>query len=133
MIEASVLPPKDINHDQSIWGLATCSKMHETRHSPLRALSNVRRPFLGPEVTLTAASYRYNDGSPVTEQCMDEDDVRIGNDVWLGARAIVLPELTIGGGAVIGAGALVRNDIPATAIAVGVPARAVGCRVLLEA
>ncbi|MEM1232534.1 MAG: acyltransferase [Pseudomonadota bacterium] len=84
--------------------------------------------LFGPEVMVTAAGYRFNDGSPVTEQAMDEEDIVIGNDVWLGTRAIVLPGARIGAGAIIGAGALVRGEIPAGAIAVGTPARVVGQR-----
>lgn len=84
--------------------------------------------LFGPDVLVTAAGYRFNDGSPVTEQAMDEADVRIGDDVWIGARAIVLPGTTIGNGAIIGAGALVRGEIPENGIAVGVPAKLVGTR-----
>lgn len=49
--------------------------------------------------------------------------VTIGNDVWIGARAIVLSNLTIGDGAVIGAGAVVTKDVPRYAIVAGNPAR----------
>lgn len=84
--------------------------------------------LFGPEVFVTAAGYRFNDGSPVTKQAMDEADVVIGADAWLGARAIVMPGARIGDGAIIGAGAVVRGEIPAGAIAVGVPARVVGQR-----
>lgn len=84
--------------------------------------------LFGPDVLVTAAGYRFNDGSPVTEQAMDEADVRIGSDVWIGAKAIVLPGTTIGNGAIVGAGALVRGSIPENGIAVGVPAKVVGMR-----
>lgn len=84
--------------------------------------------LFGPEVMVTAAGYRFNEGSPITAQAMDEADVTIGNDVWLGTRVIVLPGARIGDGAVIGAGAVVRGEIPAFAIAVGAPARVVGYR-----
>jgi acetyltransferase-like isoleucine patch superfamily enzyme len=84
--------------------------------------------LFGPEVIVTAANYRFNDGAPVTEQLMDEGDVVIGDDVWIGARAIILPGVAIGDGAIIGAGALVRDDVPTFGIAVGVPARVVGTR-----
>lgn len=84
--------------------------------------------LFGPDVVVTAAGYRYNDGTPVTQQASDEADVIIGRDVWLGARVIVLPGTVIGDGAIIGAGALVRSEIPAMAVAVGTPARVVGSR-----
>jgi acetyltransferase-like isoleucine patch superfamily enzyme len=47
----------------------------------------------------------------------------IGNDVWIGAGAIILPEVKIGNGAIIGAGAVVTCDVPAYAMVVGVPAK----------
>ena len=84
--------------------------------------------LFGPEVMVTASNYRFDDGSPVTQQAMDEADVIIGRDVWLGTRAIVLPGAQIGDGAIIGAAAIVRGVIPAGAIAVGAPARVVGQR-----
>jgi len=52
----------------------------------------------------------------------------IGNDVWLGARVIVLPGVVIGDGAVIGVGAVVTKDVPPLAIMVGVPAKNIGMR-----
>jgi len=84
--------------------------------------------LFGPEVMVTAANYRFNDGSPVTRQLMDEKDVIIGRDVWLGARAVVLPGVTIGDGAIIGAAAVVTRSAPAGAIVVGQPAKVVGQR-----
>lgn len=50
----------------------------------------------------------------------------IEDDVFIGARAIVLKGVTIGKGAVIGAGSVVTKDVPAFAIAVGNPAHVVG-------
>jgi phosphonate metabolism protein (transferase hexapeptide repeat family) len=49
--------------------------------------------------------------------------VVMGNDVWIGHGAIVLPGITLGNGAAIGAGAVVSRDVPPFAIVVGVPGR----------
>lgn len=54
--------------------------------------------------------------------------VVIHDDVWIGAHAVVLPGVTIGRGAVVGAGAVVTNDVPAYAIVMGMPARVVRYR-----
>jgi len=49
--------------------------------------------------------------------------VKIGNDVWIGRRAIIMPGVTIGNGVIVGAGAVVTKDIPDFCVAGGVPAR----------
>jgi maltose O-acetyltransferase len=50
--------------------------------------------------------------------------VRIGRNVWIGGGAIVLPGVTVGDDAIIGAGSVVTRDVPAGATVVGNPARA---------
>jgi acetyltransferase-like isoleucine patch superfamily enzyme len=54
--------------------------------------------------------------------------ILIGNDVWIGARAVVLDGVIIGDGAIIGACAVVTKDVPPYAIVVGVPAKIVRYR-----
>jgi phosphonate metabolism protein (transferase hexapeptide repeat family) len=58
--------------------------------------------------------------------------VEIGDDVWIGHNAIVMPGVTIGTGAAIGSGAVVTHDVPPFAIVVGVPARVLRFRVDAE-
>ncbi|MDR1464962.1 MAG: sugar O-acetyltransferase [Oscillospiraceae bacterium] len=53
--------------------------------------------------------------------------VTIGDNVWIGANAVILPGVTIGDNAVIGAGSVVSRDVPPNVVAVGSP-----CRVLRE-
>lgn len=65
---------------------------------------------------------------PIREQGASCAPVRIGNGVWLAARVVVVKGVSIGDGAIVGAGAVVTKDIPAGAIAVGVPARVVKMR-----
>jgi acetyltransferase-like isoleucine patch superfamily enzyme len=49
----------------------------------------------------------------------------IEDDVWLGTNAVVLPGVTVGRGAVVGAGAVVTRDVPPFTVVAGVPARAI--------
>ena len=55
-------------------------------------------------------------------------EIVIGDNVWMGARATIAGPVAIGEGAVIGAGAVVRENVPVSAIAVGIPARGVSTR-----
>ncbi len=50
--------------------------------------------------------------------------VHIGDNVWIGGAAVILPGVTIGDDAVIGAGSVVTRDVPAGAVVVGNPAKA---------
>ncbi len=84
--------------------------------------------LLGPEVLITASTYRYDCGSPVTDQPMAEADVTLGNDVWLATRAVILPGTIIGDGSIVAAGAVVKGQFPAMSIIAGSPARQVGER-----
>ncbi|MFL5456614.1 MAG: DapH/DapD/GlmU-related protein, partial [Myxococcales bacterium] len=49
-------------------------------------------------------------------------EVSIADDVWIGHGAIVCPGVSIGRGSVVGAGSVVRVDVPASSLAVGNPA-----------
>ena len=65
----------------------------------------------------------------VTIGVRSDSDLRppiVGDNVTIGAGAVVLGPITVGSGAVIGANAVVNRDVPAFAIAVGVPARVIG-------
>lgn len=82
----------------------------------------------GPGVYITASNYGLSLGTPVKDQEKREEDVVVGNGVWLGANVIVLPGVTIGDGAVVGAGSVVTKSIADNCIAVGSPARVVSVR-----
>lgn len=51
--------------------------------------------------------------------------VRIARGAWLGARVTLLPGVTIGENAVVGAGSVVTHDVPPRTVAIGVPARVI--------
>jgi acetyltransferase-like isoleucine patch superfamily enzyme len=86
------------------------------------------RCMIGPSSYITDHDHGTLAGVHVAHQALESAPVRIGNDVWIGAGVIVLKGVTIGDGAVIGAGAVVTRDVPAAAIAVGVPAKPMGNR-----
>jgi acetyltransferase-like isoleucine patch superfamily enzyme len=65
---------------------------------------------------------------PVLEQARTSVGVQVGSGVWMGAGAKILDGVTIGDRAIIGAAAVVRDDVPAHAVAVGIPARVVSVR-----
>ncbi|MDY0116722.1 MAG: CatB-related O-acetyltransferase [Sulfurimonadaceae bacterium] len=65
----------------------------------------------------------------VDEQIYEEFEfITIGNDVWIGCRAMILDGITIGNGAIIAAGAIVTKDVPAYAVVAGVPAKIIKYR-----
>ena len=61
----------------------------------------------------------------VRDRMIKRAPILIGDDVWIGAGAVVLPGVRVGEGAIIGAGAVVIADVPAFAVVAGVPARTV--------
>jgi acetyltransferase-like isoleucine patch superfamily enzyme len=67
-------------------------------------------------------------GTSVLDQGRRANGVTIGAGAWLGAGAKVLDGVTVGDHAIVGAGAVVTGPVPASAIAVGVPARVIGSR-----
>jgi len=52
-----------------------------------------------------------------------EGKILIQDDAWIGAGAIILPNVTIGRGVVVGAGAVVTKDVPPYTVVAGVPAK----------
>jgi maltose O-acetyltransferase len=79
---------------------------------------------LGPNVQLLTA-YHPTEPEPRRAKLETAAPITIGDNVWLGGGAIVLPGVTIGDDSVIGAGAVVTKDVPAGVLAVGNPARVV--------
>ena len=83
---------------------------------------------------IITGTHHYGDGMrispliPEAEQCVIRGYVRLEQDVFVGSNAIIFPNVTIGEGAIIGAGALVNKDITAWTINVGTPSRVVGIR-----
>lgn len=84
--------------------------------------------LLGPNVSIYSENHRFELGRPVRDQGEERQRVTVGDDVWIGSGATILPGVTIGNGAVVAAGAVVTRDVKAFSIVAGVPARQIGQR-----
>ncbi len=86
--------------------------------------------MMGPEVIIYTKSHDFFDTTiPMIEQGITEPKpVIIEDDVWIGARVIILPGVTISRGAIIGAGAVVTKNVASYDIVGGVPAKVIGNR-----
>lgn len=81
--------------------------------------------MMGPDVCIFTRNHKFNRTDiPMDQQGVAEErPVTIEDDVWIGAKAIILPGIRIGTGAVIAAGAVVTKDVPDYAMVGGNPAR----------
>ena len=79
----------------------------------------------GPGVKLASNHLIPPPGQTISAQPMEKKGIHIGDDVWIGANAVILDGVTIGNGCVIGANAVVNKDIPEYSVAVGVPAKVI--------
>ena len=78
--------------------------------------------MFAPNVTVITATHPIHPELR-SKQAQYNMPVNIGNNVWIGAGAIILPGVSIGDNSVIGAGSVVTKDIPNNSIAVGNPAK----------
>lgn len=86
--------------------------------------------LISQHVSILASNHGLSKDKYVFDQPWDTNrsSVYIGDDVWIGANCVVLPGVTIGCGAVIGAGSVVTKNVPEYAIVCGNPARIIKYR-----
>lgn len=87
----------------------------------------------GVSIAQGCAFYPYDHGIELdrsirSQPLVSKGDIVVDDEAWLGTRVVVLAGVRIGSGAVVAAGSLVMRDVPANAIAAGVPARVIGMR-----
>lgn len=84
---------------------------------------------IGPGVKIITSSHgEEGKNTPILHSRLEFAPVRIEDDCDIGVGAIILPGVTIGRGAQVGAGAVVSKDLPPYAVAVGMPARVIRIR-----
>lgn len=85
---------------------------------------------IGPEVMIWTQNHIYaNPKIPIMYQGWEYKPVIIEDDVWIGARVIILPGVKIGKGSIVGAGSVVTRDVAPSVICMGFPARKIGERI----
>jgi len=83
---------------------------------------------IASEVMIYNSQHNVNSDKFAAVEEVISEPVEIGDYVFVGPRAIILPGVKIGLGAVVGAGAVVTKDVPEFAIVGGVPAKVIGER-----
>ena len=81
---------------------------------------------LAQGITVTALNHNFEDTTRrIDQQGVSTKPVVIGDDVWIGANAVILPGVTIGPHSVVAAGAVVTRDVPPGCVVGGVPAKVI--------
>lgn len=94
--------------------------LHCTVIGPVTIGSHVN---LAQGITVTALNHNFQDTKlRIDEQGISTKAVTIGDDVWIGTNAVILPGINIGSHVVIAAGSVVTKDIPSHSLAMGTPA-----------
>lgn len=95
--------------------------LHNTIIGPVTIGSHVN---LAQGITVTALNHNFEESSKrIDEQGVTTKPVIIGNDIWIGANAVILPGVSIGDHSVVAAGAVVTKDVPPHSLVAGVPAK----------
>lgn len=84
--------------------------------------------IVGEFASIRDANHGMEMGTPMRLQPHTTSPITIGRDVWIGRGSCILPGVTIGDGAIIGANSVVTHDIPSHTIAAGAPARILQAR-----
>lgn len=84
--------------------------------------------MVAPFVYLVDSDHGIAKGIPMNQQGNVARPITVGDDVWLGAHSVILAGVTISDGAIVAAGAVVRENVPSNTIVGGVPAKILGER-----
>lgn len=102
------------------------SHTYINRYTMLDAHESIRigrNCMIGPHCYISDGDHGTESGMLIREQSMMSRPVTIGENVWIGAGAIILKGVSIGDSAIVAAGAVVTQDVSAGAVVAGVPAK----------
>ncbi|MER7052594.1 MULTISPECIES: sugar O-acetyltransferase [unclassified Streptomyces] len=122
--EAHVRPPLYVDYGSNISIGARTFVNYNLTALDVAAITIGEDCQIGPGVQLLTPTHPL-EAEPRRDKLEAARPITIGDNVWLGGGAVVLPGVTIGDNSVIGAGAVVTKDVPAGVVAVGNPARPV--------
>lgn len=95
--------------------------LHNTVIGPVTIGNHVN---LAQGITVAALNHNFAEKDlRIDEQGVSTNPVTIGDDIWIGANAVILPGVTIGNHSVVAAGAVVTKDVPPHTLVAGVPAK----------
>lgn len=109
-----------------------CMLGHDIHITAFEGISIGESVLTGKEVLISDNSHGIPGDSEVLKMhpnkrpLYSKGPIKIGDFVWIGERACILGNVTIGDGAIIGANSVVTHDVPAGSIAVGCPAKIIG-------
>ena len=84
---------------------------------------------IGPGTIIRSSNHSFaKTDIPIMDQGHTKGSIVIDDDVWIGANCVITPNVHIGRGAIVGAGAVVTKDVAPYTIVAGVPARCIGKR-----
>lgn len=123
-----------LHHGVTIWPRSAKARIGDgTGINPnavlMGAVTIGARNLIAPGVVFAAGNHgMLPNGVPMIQQKGTRQPITTGDDVWIGANAVITGGVTIGEGAVIGAGAVVTKDVEPYDIVAGVPAKRIGNR-----
>ncbi|MFC7818102.1 MULTISPECIES: sugar O-acetyltransferase [unclassified Streptomyces] len=123
-VDAHVRPPLYVDYGSNITIGARTFVNYNLTALDVAAVTIGEDCQIGPNVQLLTPTHPLEPG-PRRDKLEAARPITIGDNVWLGGGAIVLPGVTIGDDSVVGAGAVVTKDVPAGVVVVGNPARPV--------
>jgi maltose O-acetyltransferase len=85
-----------------------------------------QRVAVAPGVTFIADSDPNNSRLSTVEDYVVRGVIRVDDDAWLGANSVILPNVSVGRCAIVGAGSVVTKDVNDFEVVAGVPARVIG-------